>query len=98
VASTLDGHNCLHDIQGPFTVPVLAQYLQIRQLLGSIVMTPRSPNRVTLPCHVCWPMLHVGGKRALESESTKKMPLHGLVGVAGLVLDLGAASKARSAT
>jgi hypothetical protein len=47
VASDLGSHRWLQDIQGPLTVPVLAQYLQVRPMIDAVVLTPGSPDRVT---------------------------------------------------
>jgi hypothetical protein len=46
VASALAGHSWIQDIQCPLTVLVLAQYLQLRQLLDTVVLRTGLPDRV----------------------------------------------------
>jgi hypothetical protein len=107
VASALDDHRWLQDIQGPLTVPILAQYLQVRPMLDAVVLTLRSPDRVTwrwsasgqYSTHSAYHVMFLSQCSMLGAKELwrVKAPLHGVVGATGPLLDRGAASPARAA-
>ncbi|OEL13244.1 hypothetical protein BAE44_0025738, partial [Dichanthelium oligosanthes] len=46
VASALVNHNWITDLVGPLTLPVLFQFLLLRQRLQEVVLDPSTPDRV----------------------------------------------------
>jgi hypothetical protein len=46
VVVALDNNSWIHDLTGPLTVPVIVQYIHLRQRLDSIILNSASQDRL----------------------------------------------------
>jgi hypothetical protein len=74
VAAALNDDAWIRDIQGPLTVPVIMQYLQLRAMVHDVVLAPDMPDKV------CWCWSVFG---QYNSRSAYQAPLLGQTALLG---------------